>query len=217
MLPIARERPDLSFGRRSSDNPVMASLAADNQVGDALTVLWTEGPETRVAFAHVASEVPFGIQIEGENQPLPGADLRLVRDQGERWVAGSAAAAFCDEGLVLLRNVAWEEPSQRVHERTEVNWPTTLRILDDRGARESYRIGMTMDVSLGGAAVLMDDAPEVGSLVEVKAHPSDAAPMRAVGVVVRRTGYDIGLAFLYLWGAAHLQPPVAEVRLRRAA
>ena len=75
---------------------------------------------------------------------------------------------------------------------------------------------MTTDVSLGGAAVFLDSAPEVGSLVEVKAHPQNSAPMRAVGVVVRRTGYNVGLAFLYLWGAAFLETPEVQSLLRAA-
>ena len=199
----------------------MVSLAAGNQVGDALTVLWNDGVETRVGYGHVAAEVPFSIVLEGQTCPETSIEVRLVRDQGDRWVAGSATVAMCDEGLLMLRGTRWEEPSQRVHDRTEVEWPTTLRILDDRGARETYQIGMTTDISLGGAAVHLEEAPEVGSLVEVRAHPTGAAPVRAVGVVVRRTGYNVGLAFLYLWGAAFLddQPAAFEPArgLRRAA
>ena len=194
----------------------MASLAAGNRVGDALTVLWNDGRETRVGFGRVAADVPFAIELEGDGCPDPGSDLRLVRDQGERWVAGSGIAAFCDEGLIVLRELSWEEPSQRVHDRFEVEWPTTVRILDDRGARETFQIGMTTDVSLGGAAVYLDDSPEVGSLVEIKAHPQNSAPMQAVGVVVRRTGYNVGLAFLYLWGASHLETSRSEEWLRAA-
>ena len=194
----------------------MASLAAGNQVGDALTVLWSHGTETRVGYGHVAAEVPFSIVLESDECPEAGVEVRLVRDQGERWVAGEATVAMCDAGLLMLRGTKWEEPSQRVHDRTEVEWPTTLRILDDRGTRETYQIGMTTDVSLGGAAVHLDDAPEVGSLVEVRAHPRGAAPVRAVGVVVRRTGYNVGIAFLYLWGAAFLRDEPAQA-MRRAA
>ena len=193
----------------------MASLAAGNRVGDTVTVLWNEG-EPHVGFGTVVADVPFAIALEGEACPGVGTELRLVRDQGERWVVGSATASFCDEGLIVVQKATWEEPSGRVHERFEVEWPTTLRILDDRGCRETFQIGMTTDVSLGGAAVYLDDAPEVGSLVEIKAHPQDSAPMRAVGVVVRRTGYNVGLAFLYLWGAAYLEPAEAQP-LRRAA
>ncbi len=194
----------------------MASLAAGNEVGDALTVLWQDGAEMRVGYGYVASDVPFSIDLEGQEPPSAGSEVRLVRDQGERWVAGSADVTFCDDGFVVLRDVQWEEPSQRIHDRVEVEWPTTVRILDDRGARETYQIGMTTDVSLGGAAVYLDEAPEVGSLVEVKAHPPGATPMRAVGVVVRRTGYNIGLAFLYLWGAGLLEAEPAQA-MRRAA
>lgn len=183
----------------------MASLAAGNRVGDAVTVLWND-KETQVGFGTVVADVPFAIEMEGDACPGIGTELRLVRDQGERWVVGSATASFCEEGLIVVHKASWEEPSQRVHDRFEVEWPTTLRILDDRGCRETYQIGITTDVSLGGAAVSLDSAPEVGSLVEVKAHPPNSVPMRAVGVVVRRTGYNIGLAFLYLWGAAYLEP-----------
>lgn len=194
----------------------MASLAAGNQVGDGLTVLWQDGAEMRVGYGTVASEVPFAVDLEGSTLPVAGAEMRLVRDQGDRWVAGSASASAVDDGFVILRDLKWEEPSQRVHDRTEVEWPTTLRILDDCGSHETYQIGMTVDVSLGGAGVCLDDAPEVGSLVEVKAHPPGTAPLRAVGVVVRRTGYSVGLAFLYLWGAARLiEQPVPA--MRRAA
>ena len=194
----------------------MGSLAAGNQVGDALTVLWTEGTETRVGFGVVAAEVPFSVELESQPWPGAGSEVRLVRDQGERWVAGEATVAMADEGLLMLRGLRWEEPSMRVHDRTEVEWPTTVRILDDRGTRETFQIGMTTDISLGGAAVYLDDAPEVGSLVEVKAHPQGAVPLRAVGVVVRRTGYNVGLAFLYLWGAAFLNDNVQQME-RRAA
>ena len=199
----------------------MVSLAAGNQVGDALTLLWEDGAETRVGYGQVAAEVPFSLVLEGQDCPEVGNEVRLVRDQGERWVAGSAVVALCDDGLLMLRGTRWEEPSQRVHDRTEVDWPTTLRILDDRGARETYQIGMTTDISLGGAAVELEEAPEVGSLVEVRAHPHGASPVRAVGVVVRRTGYNVGLAFLYLWGAAFLESQPAEApearEWRRAA
>lgn len=194
----------------------MASLAAGNEVGDALTVLWPYDGQMRVAYGTVASDVPFAIDLDGQELPPSGAELRLVRDQGERWVSGSATASCVDDGFVIAQRVSWEEPSQRVHERTEVEWPTTLRILDDLGARETYQIGLTTDVSLGGAAIHLDDAPEVGSLVEVKAHPQNAIPLRAVGVVVRRTGYNIGLAFLYLWGAGLLETQPAQA-MRRAA
>ncbi len=187
----------------------MVSLAAGNQVGDALTVLWEDGPDTRVGYGHVAAEVPFSVVLEGQDCPTVGSEVRLVRDQGDRWVAGASTVAICDEGLLMLRNTRWEEPGQRVHDRTEVEWPTTLRILDERGARETYQIGMTTDISLGGAAIHLEDAPEVGSLVEVRAHPAGAVPVRGVGVVVRRTGYNMGLAFLYLWGAAFLEPQPA--------
>ena len=198
----------------------MTSLAAGNHVGDALTVLWNEAGETRVGYGYVAAEVPFAIALEGEDFPKPATELRLVRDQGERWVAGSASVAFSDEGLVMLRDLRWEEPSQRVHDRTEVQWPTTLRILDDRGTRETYQVGMTTDVSLGGAAIQLDDAPEVGSLVEIRAHPQGDAPMQAVGVVVRRKGNGVGLAFLYLWGSVRFDAeavPESYGALRRAA
>lgn len=185
-------------------------------MGDAVTVLWNDGGETSVGYGYVVSEVPFAVEIEGDVWPEASAELRLVRDQGDRFVAGRATAAFVDEGLVMLQRVDWEEPSQRVHERREVEWPATLRILDDRGARETFQIGLTTDVSLGGAAIQLDDAPEVGALVELRAHPRDKTPLRAVGVVVRRTGYDIGIAFLYLWGAAHIE--TQDVRpIRRAA
>ena len=193
----------------------MASLAAGNRVGDAMTLLWNE-KETHVGFGTVAADVPFAIEIEGGACPGAGAELRLVRDQGDRWVVGSAIAASCEEGLVIVRKAVWEEPSQRVHERFEVEWPTTLRILDDRGCRETFQIGMTTDVSLGGAALYLDDAPEVGSLVEVKAHPPNSVPLRAVGVVVRRTGYNVGLAFLYVWGAAFLGTTDAQPLLMAA-
>ena len=198
----------------------MTSLAAGNQVGDALTVLWNEAGETRVGYGYVAAEVPFAIALEGEEFPKPTTELRLVRDQGERWVAGSAGVAFSDDGLVMLRDLRWEEPSQRVHDRTEVAWPTTLRILDDRGTRETYQVGMTTDVSLGGAAIQIEDAPEVGSLVEIRAHPQGDLPMRAVAVVVRRKESGIGLAFLYLWGSARFESEARAERcgeFRRAA
>lgn len=194
----------------------MASLAAGNHVGDALTVLWTDGPQTRVAYGTVAADVPFSVELENESCPDAGSEVRLVRDQGERWVAGSATVSFCDDGFLVLRDIIWEEPSQRVHERTFVEWPTTLRILDDLGTRQSYQIGMTTDVSLGGAAILVEDSPEVGSLIEVSARPRGAAPMRAVGVVVRRKEQSIGLAFLYLWGATFTEA-ASEQQYRRAA
>lgn len=194
----------------------MANLAAGNQVGDAVTVLWNDGSETSVGYGHVVSEVPFAVEIAGGAWPQAASELRLVRDQGDRLVAGSAVVGLSDEGLLMLRSVLWEEPSQRVHERREVEWPATLRILDDRGARETYQIGLTTDVSLGGAAIQMDDAPEVGALVEMRAHPRGTTPMRAVGVVVRRTGDEIGMAFLYLWGAGHIETQVAQA-MRRAA
>ena len=199
----------------------MISLAAGNRVGDALTVLWEDGAETRVGYGHVAAEVPFSIVLDDPVCPDAGKEVRLVREQGERWVAGTASVAMCDEGLLMLRRVAWEEPSQRIHDRTEVEWPTTLRIIDDRGTRETYQIGMTLDISLGGAAVHLEEAPEVGSLVEVRAHPKGTTAVRAVGVVVRRMGTDVGVAFLYLWGAAFLESGPAQVQevreLRRAA
>ena len=194
----------------------MASLAAGNQVGDALTMLWTDGPETRVGFGILVAEVPFSVELESGPWPEEGTEVRLVRDQGDRWVAGEATVGTADGGLLMLRGVCWEEPGMRVHDRTEVEWPTTVRILDDRGTRETFQIGMTTDVSLGGAAVYLDDAPEVGSLVEVKAHPQGCAPLRAVGVVVRRTGYNVGLAFLYLWGAGFLRENAQQME-RRAA
>lgn len=200
----------------------MTSLAAGNQVGDAVTALWTEGAETRVGFGLVASEVPLAIELEAEALPEPGSEIRLVRDQGERWVAGTATVAFTDGELIMLRGVQWEEPSQRVHDRQEVEWPATLRILDDRGTRETYQIGLATDISLGGAAIQMEDAPEVGSLVELKAHPRGATPVRAVGVVARKKEGGIGVAFLYLWGAGHIETGQVEVRsydvrMRRAA
>ena len=195
----------------------MASLAAGNEVGDALTVLWTDGSETRIGFGVVVAEVPFSVELEDQPWPEATSEVKLVRDQGDRWVAGSATVAMADEGLLMLRGVQWEEPSMRVHDRTEVEWPTTIRILDDHGAHETYQIGMTTDISLGGAAVYLDEAPEVGSLVEVKAHPQGTTPMRAVGVVVRRTGYNVGLAFLYLWGAGFLGTDTPQYELRRAA
>lgn len=198
----------------------MVSLAAGNQVGDALTVLWEEGTTTRVGYGEVASEVPFSLLLDGSDCPPVDVEVRLVRDQGDRWVAGSATVAVCDEGHLLLRGTRWEEPSQRVHERTEVDWPVTLRILDERGTRETFQIGVTTDISLGGAALEMEEAPEVGSLVEVRAHPRGAAPVRAVAVVVRRVEENVGLAFLYLWGAAFLESQPAKpaaLEWRRAA
>lgn len=194
----------------------MSSLAAGNQVGDAVTVLWSDGHDTCVGYGQVAAEVPFAVELDQEVLPDAGSEVRLVRDQGERWVAGEALVARCDDGMIMLRSVRWEEPSQRVHDRQEVDWPATVRILDDRGTRETYQIGLTTDVSLGGAAVQLDDAPEVGSLIELKAHPRGKAPLRAVGVVVRKTGYNIGVAFLYLWGAAHFETQAVQ-ELRRAA
>jgi hypothetical protein len=121
-----------------------------------------------------------------------------------------------DEGFILLRSTQWEEPSQRVFERRAVDWPATLRILDDRGTRETFQVGLTIDVSLGGAGIRLDNAPEVGSLVEYRALPRGEKPMRAVAVVVRRQEDQIGLAFLYLWGASHVETEHHE-ELRRAA
>lgn len=183
----------------------MSSLAAGNHVGDAVTVLWTEGFETRVGYGQVASEVPFAIVLDGDAWPGAEAEVRLVRDQGDKWVAGKALVASVDEGFIMLRHTQWEEPSQRVYERRSVDWPVTLRVLDDRGTRETFQVGLTIDVSLGGAGVRLDDAPEVGSLVEFRAIPRGEKPMRAVGVVVRRQSEEIGLAFLYLWGAGHIE------------
>lgn len=183
----------------------MISLAAGNHVGDAVTVLWAEGSETRVGFGQVASEVPFAIVLDGNARPAEHAELRLVRDQGERWVAGSAYVAHSSDGLLLLSQTEWEEPSQRVYEREAVDWPVTLRILDDHGTRETFQVGLTIDISKGGAGVRMEDAPEVGSLVEFRAVPRGEKPIRAVAVVVRRQEHEIGLAFLYLWGVGPLE------------
>ncbi|GEM_PF-6679400 len=194
----------------------MASLAAGNEVGDTVTVLWCEGHETRVGYGLIVSEAPFAVELEGDAWPETGTEARLVRDQGDRWVAGSANVDDMDEGLLVMRRVLWEEPSQRIHDRTEVEWPTTLRVLDDRGTRETYEIGLMSDVSLGGAGVQMSETPEVGSLVELRACPPGAIPLRAVGVVVRRTGFSIGVAFLYLWGAGLVRTESVELQ-RRAA
>jgi hypothetical protein len=194
----------------------MMNLAAGNHVGDGVTVLWVEGLETRVGYGHVASEVPFAIELDGKRWPSAQTEVRLVRDQGERWVAGKAHVAVLDEGLTLLHSTQWEEPSQRVFERRAVDWPATLRILDDRGTRETFQIGLTIDVSLGGAGVRMEEAPEVGSLVEYRAMPRGEIPLRAVGVVVRRQGDQIGLAFLYMWGAHPIETQQYQ-ELRRAA
>jgi len=188
----------------------MISLAAGNHVGDAVTVLWAEGSETRVGFGQVASEVPFAVALDGDALPAEHAELRLVRDQGERWVAGSAYVASSEDGLLLLSQTEWEEPSQRVHQREAVDWPVTLRILDDRGTRETFQVGLTFDVSLGGAGVRMEEAPEVGSLVEFRAVPRGEKPMRAVAVVVRRQEHEIGLAFLHLWGIGPLEASGAQ-------
>ena len=192
------------------------SLAAGNHVGDGVTVLWTDGLETRVGYGHVASEVPFAVEIDGTEWPSVQTEVRLVRDQGDKWVAGKAHVTMLDEGLIMLRNTQWEEPSQRVFERRAVDWPATLRILDDRGTRETFQVGLTIDVSLGGAGIMLEDAPEVGSLVEYRAVPRGEKPMRAVGVVVRRQESQIGLAFLYMWGAGHVETEYHE-ELRRAA
>ena len=98
----------------STDKETMTSLAAGNQVGDAMTVLWNDGPETRVGYGYVVAEAPFAVEIEGEAWPSAAAEVRLVRDQGERWVAGSATVDVSDEGPARhAAHVAWEEPSQR--------------------------------------------------------------------------------------------------------
>ncbi len=188
----------------------MISLAAGNHVGDAVTVLWAEGSETRVGYGEVVSEVPFAISLDGDTHPAVRNELRLVRDQGDRWVAGSASVSSSSGGLLVLSKIEWEEPSQRVFERRAVDWPVTLRILDDHGTRETFQVGLTIDVSLGGAGVRMTNAPEVGSLVEFHALPGGEKPMRAVGVVVRRQEHELGLAFLYLWGAGHINTAAAQ-------
>lgn len=180
----------------------MSTLAAGNHCGDAVTVLWDVDGKTHVGYGEVAAEVPLVVELSGPLVPAEGTDVRVVRDQGDRFVSGSATVSAQSGSSMVLGKVTWEEPNRRVYDRHRVNWTASIRVLDDLGSPTDEQFGVATDVSLGGAAIHLEEPPEVGTLVEIKAAPADGSPMRAVGVIVRRQGNDVGLAFLFLWAAA---------------
>jgi hypothetical protein len=156
-------------------------------------IIYEEGL-TRLVKTHVDTPTPLRLKIaeQGHKGIRPGRRVMLLSNhEGLAMRADGHLNEIQRDptGMFLeVSNVHWELLERRRHVRVPVNLPITLRTVveSEEDATVDLLHGATMDMSVSGAFVRMEQMPTQGSLVEF-ATELDGAPVRVLAVVAHLT------------------------------
>jgi hypothetical protein len=167
-------------------------------------IIYEEGL-TRLVKTTVDNPTPLRLRIvdKGHKAIRPGRRVMLLSNhEGLAMRAdGHLNDIQCDStGMFLdVSNVHWELLERRRHVRVPVGVAITLRTVVEAEDEPTVELltGSTMDMSVSGAFVRMDQLPEQGSLVEFVAE-LDGVTVRVLAVVAHITPErkGVGLHFV---------------------
>jgi hypothetical protein len=162
--------------------------------------------------ASVVSAHPFVMSSEdaGARQLQQGRRVMLLVQQGEHFAKAEAEIfareQHSGEWQIVAGDFGWEEVDRRRYPRYELEIPVQMKAaIEKEGAVELSRFhGRTVDISVGGAWVDVDERPPQGSLVEFEAELAPGEFIRALCVVAwsETNKKGIGLEFLDFIGGS---------------
>jgi hypothetical protein len=175
-------------------------------------IIYEEGL-TRLIKTHVDNPTPLRLRVleHGHKGIRPGRRVMLLSNhEGLAMRADGHLNDLQrdDAGMFLeIGNVHWELLERRRHVRVPVALPITLKTVveSDKEPAVDLLTGSTMDMSVSGAFVRMDQLPVQGSLVEFVAE-LDGVPIRVLAVVAHHTSErrGVGLHFVEYLANARL-------------
>lgn len=173
-------------------------------------VVYDEGL-TKVFRARVKSAQPLVLQVDaGPKEALRIARKAMILTQtdglslrgeghldGIRWVDGSA--------FLEISNANWEVLDRRRHPRFSVDVPVEMRLVSESADAPAIVIhdGRTVDMSISGAFVKMDQPPAAGSLVNFTAWINSKA-FKALALVAHAANNGkFGVHFVECYGSGN--------------
>ncbi len=179
-------------------------------LGASVTAVFHNEGRPSAIFCTVHSEAPFFLsaEIEGVGPlTLPSTVMLLCHLDGKLYRGEAEAVSAFPKGdqlLIELRLVKWEDVNRRRYPRFVASVPVALRAVTDRTGEAVISLyqGSTVDISYGGAWVLVQPQVLAGSLVEFQATLPSGQKVKALGVVAhtdeQRNG--VGIEFLDFTG-----------------
>jgi hypothetical protein len=180
-------------------------------VGESVTLVAHTEDRPVWTSAKIVSLNPFSVEFSADKIPafsgLPA--LLVIHDSGRKYSRSDAKIADLssrgDLAWLTFRDFAWEPVDNRDNPRFDASIAVSLRAVNElKGAISSQdQVGVTSNLSLGGALVELIDPVEKGTLVEFRA-VLDQVSVRAMAVVAHtdETRRKVGLSFLDYVGSA---------------
>ena len=154
----------------------------------------------------VTSEAPlylFTKDARVTGLPYPQA-VFLVWHRGEDVVKSEAQVvgvkSYKSGYLLEVKQTKWVEVDRRVHPRVPMKLPVSLRAVQDVRGSTIFTVfqGETVDLSLGGALVTLDQPIPKGSLIEFSATLPDGELLRAFAMVAQQNPEKSGIGIEFL-------------------
>ncbi len=156
--------------------------------------------------ARVARVEPLTVSFVGADAKLVNEDdrmLLIVLNKGGCFRAEAVVKKVSGKDgdwSVELSDELWEEMDRRRYPRHTVEIPVELRAIQESGGSCSVQVfkGETIDLSVGGAWVHLDEPVEPGTLVEVQISLTDKEHARVLGLVAHKTSHLVGFGIEFM-------------------
>lgn len=162
--------------------------------------------------AKIHSRNPLSVEIEGNLLDLfKGlSSLMVIHDSGRKYTKGEGKIADLvtkgDQAWLTFKDFHWETVDNRDNPRFETRIQAIVRTINEHagGIEVDDQMGVTQNLSLGGALIELSKPAIKGQLVELRVTVEAGNTIRTMGVVAHtdKEGTLVGINFIDYVGSA---------------
>lgn len=181
-------------------------------IGEDVTLLIHTDDRPTWTVARIYSREPFIVEMDKSHADhFRGLkNVLVIHDSGRKYSKGEGRIGDLteteDKVRIQFSDFHWESVDNRDNPRFNVKVQAIVRtILETNGTIQvDDQMGMTINLSLGGALLELSNPVSKGQLVEFRVSPEAGQTVRAMGIVAHTDvhGTTIGVSFIDYIGAA---------------
>lgn len=193
----------MSLGKEPSHEPM---------VGESVMLLVHTEDRPQWATARISLRKPLTVEFDAAYTDLFSglSNLMIIHDSGRKYTKGegkiSSVQGKGETASLSFSDFRWEAVDNRDNPRFETEVQVVIRTIQDveNGIQVDDQVGMSKNLSLGGALIQLRKPVQKGQLVELRATLDSVQTIRAMGVVAHtdESATLIGISFIDYIGSA---------------
>lgn len=162
--------------------------------------------------ARIHSKSPFSVEFDEKSVPLLKGvkNLLVIHDSGRKYSKGEGKvgdiATKGDQAWLTFSDFSWEAVDNRDNPRFETGVQIVVRTIQehDGGITADDQVGISKNLSLGGALLQLSKPVTKGQLVEFRATLEPGNTIRTMAVIAHTdmAGTVVGINFIDYIGSA---------------